>query len=85
MLDINLKQIGRLPHISEGIELLDYLTKLSLENYKQLKYCSPELREVYVGKAQAIDEIKDFIINADIISNDLMQQKTQSDNAGWAS
>jgi len=85
MSEINLKQIARLQHISEGMELLEYLDQTIKDTYKQLIYCSPELREVFAGRAQAYTEIKDFIINADIITNDLVQQKSQSEMAGWAS
>ena len=55
MENINYKQIAHLEHTSEGVELLNYLEQLSKENYKLLKYCDPSLRDIFVGKAQAID------------------------------
>jgi len=89
MENINYKQIAHLEHTSEGVELLNYLEQLSKENYKLLKYCDPSLRDIFVGKAQAIDEIISFIkIDIkDLINNaeNINKETAQIDLSMWAS
>lgn len=75
-----LKAISRIAHSSDGNELIEYLEELEKSNYKDIKYCDPSLREIYVGKAQAIGEIKDFILNAD----SEVRSKTKDDPSEWS-
>lgn len=89
MENINYKQIARLEHTSEGIEFINYLEQLSLDNYRLLKYCEPSLRDIFAGKAQAIDEIISFIkIDIkDLINNaeNINKESAQVDLSTWAS
>lgn len=60
-----LRAIARIRYSDDGVDLLEYLDELSKKNYKLMKYSDPTLHSIYVGRAQAIDEIKDFILDAD--------------------
>jgi hypothetical protein len=63
-----IRALYRIKNSSDGPELMEYLANLSKENYKIFKYCDPTLRDIYAGRAQAFDEIKDFLQNVDILS-----------------
>lgn len=74
------KALMRITNSDDGAIFLEFLENLSKENYKFLKYGSSELRDIYAGKAQAIDEIKDFLINAEKES----REKTKTDSSDWS-
>lgn len=62
---MNLKAIARIAISDDGQELINYLEEISKKNYKELKYSSVDMLGIWVGRAQAIDEIKDFILSAE--------------------
>jgi hypothetical protein len=77
---VSLKAIARIRYSDDGSDLLNYLDELSKGNYINIKYCDPTLREIYVGRAQAIDEIKDFILSADT----KCKEATKEDPSLWS-
>jgi hypothetical protein len=74
------KALFRIYNSPDGEYLMNFLQQLSESNYKSLKYCDPHMHAVYVGRAQGIDEIKDFIINAE----KECIEKTHADPAEWS-
>lgn len=68
-----MKLFSRLRNTSDGIELLDYLKKLSVDNYEAFKKDESAADEIHKGYAIAIDSL----IKLFEVSDELLHQKSQ--------
>jgi hypothetical protein len=75
-----LKSIARIFNSPDGSALMEYLEEVAKTNFKHLKHIHPEMHGIYVGRAQAIDEVKDFIINAE----SKCIEKTKTEPSDWS-
>lgn len=67
------KLFSRLRNTADGIELLDYLKKLSSDNYEAFKKDESAADEIHKGYAIAIDSL----IKLFEVSDELLHQKSQ--------
>lgn len=79
-----IQMLIRLLYSEDGKAFIEILEQMSKDNYLKIKQSPAELHGIYIGRAQAIDEIKDLILDSENKHIELKDKLQQQDRASWS-
>lgn len=59
------KMLSRLKSTQEGLDFIDFLGRLSKQNYEGFKRSSSDMNDIYKGQALALDGLLDLFKDCD--------------------